>query len=43
MAKSKRKRRQELRDKKEGKRILTIVLISTFVLIILLYLVYANS
>jgi hypothetical protein len=43
MGKSKKKRLEELRHQREGKRIMNIVLISTLVLIVLLYIVYVNS
>lgn len=43
MAKSKKQRRQEIRDQHDARKFMTIVAISTVVLLILLYLVFRNS
>jgi hypothetical protein len=43
MAKSKRKRRLEKKNQKEAKRIFTVVMVSTGLLLVVLYFVFANS
>jgi hypothetical protein len=43
MARTKKQRKIEAKDQREGKRILTIILITTIVLVSLMYLVFQNS
>jgi len=40
MAKSKRKRKQEIRNKKEAQQFWRVVLIATAILLVLLYFIY---
>jgi len=43
MARSRRQRRIDARDEREGKKITSIILISTLVLIALMYIVYVSA
>lgn len=42
MAKSKRKRRAEIRDQKDAKKFWTVVAVATIVLVLLLFLMYRS-
>lgn len=43
MAKTKRKRQLEARDKREAKKILRVVIIGTVILLFLMYLMFRNT
>lgn len=43
MAKSKKQRRIEIQDKKDARKILKVVMISTLVFLVLLYIMFRSS
>lgn len=42
MTKSKRKRRIEARNHREGRKVFTVVIVSTLILLILLFIIYSS-